>query len=121
VTLLGEKIALTGIGTNDGTLQTTPLTWVQKLEQMPLGMEWQLSVSSCGSLENIRCAIVTNTALAVSDSSFQDQCRACTWIIKEETSEDWIKGSMNTPGQKQDHSSFWSKAAGIYGALLTVW
>jgi len=117
VTLQGEKIALTGIGTSAGIVQMTLLNWVQKLEQMPLGMEWQLSISYRGSLDNIRCAIDTNTALAVSDSSFQDQCGACAWIIEGETSEDHIKGSMNTPGQKQDHSSFRSKAAGIYGAL----
>jgi len=121
VTLQGEKIALTGVGTSAGIAQMTLLNWVQKLEQMLLGTEWQLSISSCGSLDNIRHTIDTNTALAVSDSSFQDQCGACAWIIEGETSEDHIKGSMNTPGQKQDHSSFHSEAAGIYGALLTIW
>jgi len=35
--------------------------------------------------------------------------------------EDRIKGSMQTPGQQQNHSSFQSKAVGIYGVLLTVW
>jgi len=44
VTLLGEKIALTGIGTSDSIQQTTQLTWIQKLAQTPLGMEWQLSI-----------------------------------------------------------------------------
>jgi len=117
----GEKIALTGIGTSAGITQTTLLNWVQKLEQMLLGTEWQLSISHHGSLDNIRCAINTNTALAVSDGSFQDQCGACAWIIEGETSEDCIEGSMNTPGQKQDHSSFCREAAGIYGALLAIW
>jgi len=62
-----------------------------------------------------------NKALAVSNGSFQEQCGACAWIIKGETSADRIEGSMNTPGQTLDHSSFCSKAASIYGALLTIW
>jgi len=43
------------------------------------------------------------------------------WIIEGETSADRIEGSMHTPGQTSDHSSFCSEAAGIYGALLTIW
>jgi len=43
------------------------------------------------------------------------------WIIEGEQSVDQIEGSMQTPGQQQDHSSFWSKAASIYSALLMVW
>jgi len=120
VTPQGGKIALTGIGISDSIPQMTPLTWVQKLEQTPLGMEWQLSVSYRGSWKTSD-APSTLTQLAVSNGSFQDQCGACAWIIKGKTLEDWIEGSMNTPGQKLDHSSFWSEAAGIYGALLTVW
>jgi len=98
----------------------TPLTWLQKLEQTPLGMEWQLSIHCQGSLEKIRHAIEANQALTVSNGSFQDQCRACAWIIEGKNSEDQIEGSMKTPGQKQDHSSFCSEAMGIYGALLMV-
>jgi len=47
----GEKIVLTGIGTSDHNQQMTQLTWINKLEQTPLGTEWQLSVSYQGSMK----------------------------------------------------------------------
>jgi len=62
-----------------------------------------------------------NKALAVSNGSFQEHCGACEWIIEGEMSADRVEGSMHTPGQTSDHSSFHSKAASIYGALLTIW
>jgi len=34
---------------------------------------------------------------------------------------DHIIGTMTVPGSEGDHSSFRSKAAGLYGLLLTVW
>jgi len=57
-------------------------------------------------LGKIRQAIDTNKAVAVSNGSFQAQCGACAWIIEGKHLEDRIKGSMKTPGQQQDHSSF---------------
>jgi len=117
----GEKLVLTGIGISKHNQQTTQLGWINKLEQTPLGMEWQLSICHRGSTGKIRQAIGANTALAVLDSSFQDHCGACTWIIEGEQLEDQIEGSMQTPGQQLYHSSFQSKAVGIYGVLLTVW
>jgi len=119
----GEKLILTGIGISKHNQQMKHLGLISKLdEQTPLGTEWQLSVHHRGLMEKIQQAIGTNTALAVLDGSFQDHCGACTWIIEGEQSEDQIKGSMHTPGLQQDHSSFQSEAAGIYGALvLTVW
>jgi len=55
------------------------------------------------------------TTLAVSYGSFQNKKSACAWIIEGNNSMDRIKGSMLTPGQSGDHSSFWSKVAGVYG------
>jgi len=103
------------------TKQTITSKWAQKLEQTLLGTEWQLSISYHRSLENIRRAMDNNKALVVSNGSFQEQSGACTWIIEGETSADRIEGSMHTPGQMSDHSSFRSKAASIYGALLNIW
>jgi len=62
-----------------------------------------------------------HTALVVSDGSFQEQTSASAWTIEGTRTEDHIKGSMITPGQRPDQSSFHSEAAGIYGALLTIW
>jgi len=118
VALHGEKLLLTGIGISEHNKQPTPTSWTTKLEQTPLGMEWQLSVWCRGLMEKIQQAIGANTALAILDGSFQDQC---TWIIEGKQLEDQIEGSMQTHGQQKDHSSFQSKAAGIYSALLMVW
>jgi len=60
-------------------------------------------------------------ALAVSDGSFQNQCGACAWIVKGANERNQIKGSMLTPGNTGDHSSFRSKAANLYGLLMTMW
>jgi len=72
-------------------------------------------------MDNIQQAIASHKAIMVSDGSFQNQCSACAWIIKGDNSSDRIEGQMQKPGQPQDHSSFHSKAAGIYGALLMLW
>jgi len=72
-------------------------------------------------MENLQQAICQEKALAVSDGSFQHSQGACAWIIEGATAADRIEGSMQAPGQPGDHSSFRSKAAGIYGALLTLW
>jgi len=117
----GDKVALTGIGISVNPEPHRLLSWDQKLTQTTVGTDWHLTLRSRGSLENIRRAIATHTALAVSDGSFQEQTGASAWIIEGTGTEDRIEGSMITPGQKSDQSSFRSEAAGIYGALLTIW
>jgi len=72
-------------------------------------------------MDKIKEAVISGKAIAVSDGSFQNQCSSCTWIIEGTHSEDWIEGSMLTPGNPRGHSSFCSKAARVYGVLLTVW
>ncbi len=62
----------------------------------------------------------SNQALAVSNGSYQNNSGTAAWIIEESTGENQIQGSMITPGTTGDHSSFHSKAAGIYGILLTL-
>jgi len=72
-------------------------------------------------MEQLQQAISSGTALAVLDGSYQNNCGSCAWIIEGKTGDDRIEGSMQTPGDPGDHSSFRSEAAGIYGALLTIW
>jgi len=100
-----------------------PLTqrWFQHLEALTLGITWNLKLRHSGLMEHLQQAIGLAKALAVSDGLFQNNCGACSLIIEGETADDCIEGSIQTPGQPGDHSSFRSKAAGIYGALLTIW
>jgi len=121
VMIQGEKIILTGVGRTQENRVPPNRSWLQKLENTTLGTTWNLKVRSRGSMDNIRQAIVSNHAIMVSDGSFQNQCSTCAWIIEGKNSADRIKGQMQTPGQLQDHSSFRSKAAGIYRALLMLW
>jgi len=59
-------------------------------------------------------------AIAVSNGLFQKDCGTAAWIMKGTNFENYIQGSMITPGTLRDHSSFCSKAAGIYGILLML-
>jgi len=47
--------------------------------------------------------------------------RTCAWIIEGTNKTNRIEGSMVAPGNTGDHSAFRSKAAGLYGLLLTMW
>jgi len=85
-----------------------------------MGKEWKILLSISGSTNLIREAIDTGQAIAFSDSSFQQDSGAAAWIIKGKTLENHIQGSMITPGNLGEHSSFCIEAAGIYGILLTL-
>ncbi len=121
VSLQGLKLLLMGIGKSQPIKQQGQTTWLTQLEHTALGIEWKLTIKCKGSMENIKEAITSSKAIAVSDGSFQHQSGSCAWIIEGTHSEDRIEGSMLTPGDPGNHSSFQSKAAGVYGALLTVW
>jgi len=84
------------------------------------GTEWKLQIKCTGSMDQIRDAIKSETAIAVSERSIQHQTGACTWIIESEMATDCIEGLMEMPGSPGDHSSFQSKAAGQYGLLITL-
>jgi len=121
VMIQGEKIILTGVGRSQESRAPPNKSWLNKLENTTLGTSWNLQVIVRGLLDNIQQAIASHKAIMVLDGSFQNQCGTCAWIIEGDNSSDRIEGQMQTPGQPQDHSSFHSKAAGIYGALLTLW
>jgi len=74
-----------------------------------------------GSEDKFLEALRASKAFTVLDRLYQQDHRACAWIIEGSTSTNRISGSMITPGTAGDHSSFRSKAAGVYGLLLTVW
>jgi len=121
VTEQGENIVLTGLGQTQEKQMPSNGGWLQQLENTTLGNTWNLKVWASSSMASIWQAIASHLAIVVLDGSFQNQCSACAWIIKGKNSADRIEGQMQTPGQPQDHSSFCSKAAGIYGALLMLW
>jgi len=117
----GDKVILTGMGK---FLPSHPLLtqrWFQNMAALTLGVMWNLQLRHSGSMEHLQQAIGSAKALAVSNGLYQNNCGACTWIIEGETADDCIEGSMQTPGQPGDHSSFRSEVAGIYGTLLTLW
>jgi len=117
----GEKMMLTGTGIILSGPTAPSLDWVARLQASSLGTMWHLTLQHRGSMTNLQQAIGSGTALAVSDGSFQNNCGACAWIIEGANAVDRIEGTMQVPGQPGDHSSFRSEAAGIYGALLTLW
>jgi len=116
-----DKVVLTGVGQFMPIHKPTLQRWFQHLEASTLGTTWNLKIRYQGSMEALQQAICRGKALTVSDGSFKNKCGACTWIIEGETAADHIEGAMQTLGQLGNHSSFQSEAAGIYGALLTIW
>ncbi len=57
-------------------------------------------------MDKIQEAIQAKKAIAVLDGSFQNDTRACAWIIKGLSLENHVEESMETPGSSGDHSSF---------------
>jgi len=94
--------------------------WINQLNRTTLANDWNLTIEQIGSDQHIWEVIQSSKALAVLDGSFQEQCGACAWIIKGENNTDHIISTMTVPGSEGDHSSFRSKAAGLYRLLLTV-
>ncbi len=117
----GDKMVLTGTGTILLGPPAASFGWLERLQASTLGTTWHLTLQHRGLMTNLQQAIGSATALAVSDGSFQNNCGACAWIIEGANAVDRIEGTMQVPGQPGDHSSFRSEAAGIYGALLTLW
>jgi len=117
----GDKVVLMGVGQFMPIHKPTLQQWFQHLEASTLGTTWNLEIHYRGSMEALQQAICQGKALMVADGSFKNKCGTCAWIIEGETAADCIEGAMQTPGQPGNHSSFQSEAAGIYGALLTIW
>jgi len=56
----------------------------------------------------------------VRTAPFWDKAGAAEWIIEGQTTRAQLMGMIITPGGPEDHSSFCSELAGIYGVLLTL-
>jgi len=94
--------------------------WSKRFLGLDITSNWQIQLEIQGTLDQIKEDIGNNQAIAVSDGSYQQDSSAAAWIIEGSTGANRIKGSMITPGTTGDHSSFRSKAAGIYGILLML-
>jgi len=117
----GDKVILTGRAELEKPPSSLDTKWTEHINKMTLVQDWNLKIEIFGSDHIIWVAIQNSKALAVSDRSFQEQHGACTWIIESKNSENQIIGTMSVPGNQGHHSSFRSKAPGIYRLLLTVW
>jgi len=95
-------------------------SWQQRFTSSDTATTWKIELEIKGDTTQILAAMQTNQAVAVSDGSYQADSGAAAWIIEGPMSANRIQGSMITPGTTGDHSSFRSKAAGIYGILLTL-
>jgi len=117
----GDKVILTGRAEFEKHQSTLDNSWTEHINRTMLAHNWNLKIELIGSDQIIWVVIQMGKALAALDGSFQEQCRACTWIIEGKNSTDQIMGTMTIPGSQGDHSSFRSKVAGLYGLLLMVW
>jgi len=81
-------------------------TWHDNLQKDPLGQAWDLRITITGSVGQILNDIREQKAVTVLDGSYQNSTGATAWIIEGTTSRDRIQGSMLTPGNPEDHSSF---------------
>jgi len=94
--------------------------WQEQLQESKMGKVWKIQINISSPVDLIQEAIIDRQAIAVSNSSFQQDSGVAAWLIKGKTSENCIQGLMITPGNPGDHSSFCSEAAGMYGILLTL-
>jgi len=117
----GAKLILMGIKEFVPATVITPTTWQDQLTQSEFAQNWQLSLHWTDLVAHLLGAMVAGTAMAIFDDSYQQDHWACAWIIEGSTSTNWITGSMITPGTTDKHSSFRSKATGVYGLLLALW
>jgi len=71
-------------------------------------------------METLIHTMETGVAVAVSNGSFSQDMGAAAWTIEGETSAGRLVASSLAPGQQGDHSTFWSKLAGIYGISIML-
>jgi len=95
-------------------------TWHDNLQKGPLGQAWNLQITITGLADQIQDDIRQQKVVAVLDGSYQHVTGAVAWIIEGATSHNRIQGSMITPGNPKDHSSFQSKVAGVYSILVML-
>jgi len=95
-------------------------SWQERLTSSDMATTWKIKLEIKGNMTQILVDMRTNQVVAMSDGSYQTDSGAMAWIIEGSMGANQIQGSMITPGTTGDHSSFRSKATGIYGILLTL-
>jgi len=95
-------------------------TWHEKLQNKPVGQEWNLKIITTGSEDQICNDIREHKAVAVLDGSSQTSAGVAAWIIEGANSLNRIQGLMITPGNPEDHSAFQSEVISIYSILIML-
>jgi len=98
----------------------TSLFGIDQLLHSPLVENWKLQITITGSLNVLWQDLLDSHRFAVSNGSYQDHAGMAAWIIEGSSTWSCIIRQMIMLGNHDDHSSFWSKLAGIYGTLLTL-
>jgi len=81
---------------------------------------WQCKETIVGQVKVLLQAIKLGKAMAVSNSSYQDQHRAAAWTIEDETEMNHLCRAGLTPGYPEDQSTYWSKLFGLWGILTSL-
>jgi len=82
--------------------------------------QWKLNIKIIGAQQAMQAVLSKSKGFAVSDVLFKEEAGASAWIIKDMRADLCIIRQWHTPGHPTDHSSFWSKLAGILGVLYTL-
>jgi len=82
--------------------------------------QWECEYTIKGLADALRNDIITSTAVAVSDGSFQWGNSAAAWTIEGSTALNWIKGTGRTPGQATNQSVYRSELFGLWGILFAL-
>jgi len=111
----GSSATITGYGPirqDRYDSRPTPLEafWIQQ----------QCLLTEEGDLETLFQAILSGTAVAVSNGSFKDQEGAAAWTIEGPTAANRIVGHGITPGEPADQSAYRSELFGIWGILASL-
>jgi len=112
------KVIMTGSGQIDPPKTITK--GISALQHHAFVHKWSWELTIIGSLQNLLDNIRTGNGFAVSDGSFQVGKGAAAWIIEGKTNKHQLIRKCFSPSDKDGHSSFRSKLAGIHMILFTM-
>jgi len=87
---------------------------------MVFSKQWGLTIQLVGAQRELHDALSSGIGYAVSDGLYKDAKGVAAWIIEGLTSNLHLIGQWHVPGQEDEHSSFHSELAGIFGVLYTL-
>jgi hypothetical protein len=93
-------------------------------DQLPVSASWVFrNIRFIGNFsrfsQQIRDSAVT--FWAVSDGSFKNTHGTASWRLSLKDSEDYLMGSIITPGPAFSQSAYRSELSGIYGIAISLW